>query len=295
MSNKTPPKEQSDYISLFDEAALEAELTEAEATEQPKRSWWESELLNKPITLWILSTFAVSIITFGYANYSSCQVTGTSDDTKFSNIIYELSTRIGGLSGAFANAGALSNTPDLTFFDSTKGKQNLIIFTNALKYTMDPNNLHYFDEFKSKYPHELTFEAETLIRKWHRSDSSLDPLAMQSLEILLEQTKSSKITAVGDVIAQGQQFQKLKGPNESTNPYLRLLDNDGLFSQLELWLPVYIGLDMLITDKIPSKSLIAIKEWATDMRKKLISFTESSKSIGVYNSYTCLSRAFWPF
>ena len=68
----TQPGIPSDAGPALDEPALEAELRaaeqNAEAAERGRRNWsW----VNRPITLWLLSTVAVGILTFTYSQYQA--------------------------------------------------------------------------------------------------------------------------------------------------------------------------------------------------------------------------------
>jgi hypothetical protein len=94
----TQPGITSDAGPSFDEPALEAELRAAdqkvEAAARGQRRWsW----VNRPITLWLLSTVAVGILTFTYSQYSACRASLATDSSRFARLSEELVLRVGGI------------------------------------------------------------------------------------------------------------------------------------------------------------------------------------------------------
>ncbi len=136
----------------LDEPALEAELKaaeqEAEAAERGRRHWsW----VNRPITLWLLSTVAVGILTFTYSQYSACRASLAIDSSRFARLSEELVFRVGGIYGVTLANNAQAGTYQLV---------------------LDPDRHYLFSEFKGRVPNELVAELKQLLRKWHPSDAA---------------------------------------------------------------------------------------------------------------------------
>src|SRR5215204_2059439 len=90
----------SDAGPALDEPALETELHAAEqkaaAADRGRRNWsW----VNRPITLWLLSTIAVGFLTFTYSQYSACRASLAVDSSRFARLSDELAFRVGGIYG----------------------------------------------------------------------------------------------------------------------------------------------------------------------------------------------------
>ena len=146
----TQPGIPADAGPALDEPALEAELhaaeQQAEAAAQGRRNWsW----LNRPITLWLLSTVAVGILTFTYGQYSACRASLAIDSSRFARLSEELVFRVGGIYG-------------LTLVNNAPAGSYLLV--------LDPDRHFLFGEFKGRVPNELVAEVKQLLRKWHPSD-----------------------------------------------------------------------------------------------------------------------------
>ena len=145
----TEPGIPADAGPALDEPALEAELQaaeqKAEAADRGRRNWsW----VNRPITLWLLSTVAVGILTFTYSQYSACRASLAIDSSRFARLSEELVARVGGIYG-------------LTLMDNVQTGSYLLV--------LDPDRHFLFSEFKGRLPNELVAEVKQLLRKWHPS------------------------------------------------------------------------------------------------------------------------------
>ena len=141
----------SDAGPALDEPALEAELHAAEqkaaAADRGRRNWsW----VNRPITLWLLSTVAVGVLSFTYSQYSACRSSFAIDSSRFARLSEELMFRVGGISGV-----ALANN----------------VQAGPYLFVLDPDRQFLFTEFKGRLPNELVAEVKQLLRKWHPSDA----------------------------------------------------------------------------------------------------------------------------
>jgi len=65
----------------MDEQALEAELKAAEIEARTHR--WSWGWVNKPITLWALSTIAVGVLSFTYTQFSTCRARVDTDSARY--------------------------------------------------------------------------------------------------------------------------------------------------------------------------------------------------------------------
>src|SRR5215216_3104205 len=122
----------ADAGPALDEPTLEAELRAAEqqvvAAERGRRNWsW----VNRPITLWLLSTVAVGILTFTYSQYSACRASLAADSSRFARVSEELAARVAGIYG-------------LTLVNNVPVSNYLLI--------LDPERHYLFSEFKGRLP-----------------------------------------------------------------------------------------------------------------------------------------------
>jgi hypothetical protein len=149
-ASDTQPGIPADAGPALDEPALEAELEaaeqQAEAADRGRRNWsW----LNRPITLWLLSTVAVGILTFTYGQYSACRASLAIDTSRFARLSEELVFRVGGIYG-------------VTLANNVQASTYLLV--------LDPDRHYLFSEFKGREPSELVAEVKQLLRKWQPSD-----------------------------------------------------------------------------------------------------------------------------
>jgi hypothetical protein len=148
----TPSGIPSDAGPPLDEHALEAELEAAEQEAAAAgRAWRNWSWVNRPITLWLLSTVAVGILSFAYAQYSACRSSFATDSSRFARLSKELVLRIGGVYGA-----AISDNATAGFY----------------LFVLDPDRQFLFTEFKGRLPNELAAEVKQLLGKWHPSDAA---------------------------------------------------------------------------------------------------------------------------
>jgi hypothetical protein len=135
-----PPTAQSAANNF--ETELEAQIANDSA---PKFSWaW----LNLPITLWILSAFGVSLLSFEFNGYSTCASEKRADNLQFSKLfteIYHRRDRIALLENAAKSAEGLA----------------------AAVVALDPETTYIFKDFKGKKLVELTLELNSIVYKWN--------------------------------------------------------------------------------------------------------------------------------
>ena len=66
------------------------------AAARGRRNWsW----VNRPITLWLLSTVAVGVLSFTYSQYSACRASFAINSSRFARLSEELVFRVGGIYG----------------------------------------------------------------------------------------------------------------------------------------------------------------------------------------------------
>ncbi len=147
-SQKTVAASKSDAARCREifEGALETELLTQERRSRRAGQW---DWLNRPFTLWTLTTVVAGLITFFYSNYSTCRTVLNADTDELYRVAKEISYR----RSQFLRP---SNPIDA----SADGMA-------ALLHVLDPELTFSRSEFKGRWPDELTTEGERLLRKWH--------------------------------------------------------------------------------------------------------------------------------
>jgi hypothetical protein len=159
-----------------DEAELERQLDELLVeNEKATTSPWNWEWLNRPITLWLLSTFAVGLIAFSFSNYSACRSAQYADNERLVRLIGEIRFRADNLDRI---AGAPPEGGPWVVTASSLA---------AIHDAFDPNVNFALVEFKGMWPYQLSFELARLLRKWNV------PFGVDEEKKTGEQAKRAKI------------------------------------------------------------------------------------------------------
>lgn len=255
----------------MDEHALEAELQTAEIEARARR--WSWGWVNKPITLWTLSTIAVGVLSFTYTQLSACQTRVNTDSARYLRLVEELSYRSGAIYG------------------TARGADTNIV---AVVSVLDPGQTFLFTEFKDRLPNELVAEARQLLRKWHPQELSAYEVASR------DRTTGLMKKAMAGSWEDGRPF--------SVQTYLEFILKDaagpgvtasvagmaapgGVFDLLTGWTVVH---RVLRVDRHP-ESLATVSEWARALGNGFAAFTGNDAQLQLASAGTCLSRAFWPF
>ena len=267
----------SDAGASLDEHALETELQAAEREAAAAGRGWRSwTWINRPITIWILSTVAVGVLSFTYTQFSTCHSSLETDSSRFARLMKELNFRVGAVYGV-AQAGP-------------SAKAFLIV--------LDPDQQFLFTEFRNRLPNELVAEARQLLRKWHPSEVA----RMEALKTELQSPATSKVVPsaappdddgrslpttieayVLMVLAQPARRLDVEPPLEAALP-------GGLFDLLEPWIVFHRTLPYA-----PSgENAEALAKWARALEAK--AFGDVNDEWGRLGSTSiCLRRAFWLF
>jgi hypothetical protein len=197
----------------FDEEALEAELNKAN-----KSIWLNLDWINKPITIWILTTVAVGLLTYAYTNYSTCRLSLDADNSRFDKLMSELKYRASLLVGFVgvlealpladpSILAAISRNPKTTSNVAAappKQDNQVNITRESLQILLNPDKQYEQLEFKSKFLDEIADEAGRLIKKWYqveeksRNDENTIPESTLS-SILVDKMNKSDLS-IGSVI-----------------------------------------------------------------------------------------------
>ncbi len=252
----------ADAGPALDEHALEAELhaaeQKAESAARGRRNWsW----VNRPITLWLLSTVAVGILTFTYSQYSACRASLATDSSRFARLSEELVFRVGGISGV-----ALRNN----------------VQADAYLFVLDPDRQFLFSEFKGRLPNELVAEVKQLLRKWHLSDAgeagappgqgAPDPRSKAGPSTAPLNEPDPTPTTIAEFVQ-----QLLAGP-------------DDIFDLLGAWVVIHRTLPLASSPE----SVAAVDNWARALGAKALPYFDSNRQ-RLDSASTCFKRAFWPF
>lgn len=184
MTDRIPTSEPASAVMTtpLHEEALESELIRKARAAR----WWKHDWPNKPITIWLLSTFVVGIFTFAYANYQTCRTSVETDSSRFSRLFEELTfraapllvfsqyheaqqTNVDHVSRArppeyhFGYFLSLFSDPLYTNEDKAPSEEQREI--DRLRVILNPSELYLFSEFRGRFPHELTYEGRGLIKK----------------------------------------------------------------------------------------------------------------------------------
>jgi hypothetical protein len=106
--------------------------------------------LNKPIGLWLVTSFSLSIFGYLYTNYSSCRAAQAADDEMISRIVQELAERRSRLSSA------------ILLNDNNVDQRR-----TALEKALEPDRYYSFSEFKGQPSEALGFQLRRLMRRWN--------------------------------------------------------------------------------------------------------------------------------
>jgi hypothetical protein len=254
-----------------DEQALEAELRAVEIDARAHR--WSWGWVNRPITLWALSTIAVGVLSFTYTQFSTCRARVDTDSARYMHLVEELSFRSGAIYGIARGADT-----DMATVISV----------------LDPGQTFLFTEFKDRLPNELVAEARQLLRKWHPRELSAYDVA--SRDRATELMKKAMAGSADD----GQPF--------SVRTYLEFILKDpagpgvtasvagmaapgGVFDLLIGWTVVH---RVLRVERRP-ESLAVVSDWAHALGNGFAAFTADDAQLQLASAGTCLRRAFWPF
>jgi hypothetical protein len=250
----------SDAGPALDEPALEAELHAAEqkaaAADRGRRNWsW----VNRPITLWLLSTVAVGVLSFTYGQYSACRASFAIDSSRFARLSQELVLRVGGIYG-------------LTLVDNVQAGSFLLV--------LDPDRHFLFTEFKGRLPNELAAEVQQLLHKWHpsaadgarRGQGASNPWskAVPSTAPLIE--PGATPTTIAAFVQ-----QLLAEPHD-------------IFDLLEAWILMHRTLPVASSPE----SIAAATNWARALGNRALPYFDSHRD-GLGSTSICFKRTFWPF
>ncbi len=103
--------------------------------------------VNKPITLWALSTVAVGLLSFVYSHFTDCTRRLETDIARYERLFSELATRTSTLYGIVYQQDAPP--------------------TAGLMMALDPGQTYVYAEFKDKSVIEISEEARLIFRRWH--------------------------------------------------------------------------------------------------------------------------------
>lgn len=252
----------SDAGPALDEPALAAELHAAEqkaaAADRARRNWsW----VNRPITLWLLSTVAVGVLTFTYSQYSACRASLAIDSSRFARLSQELVLRVGGIYG-------------LTLVDNVQAGTYLLV--------LDPDRHFLFTEFKGRLPNELVAEVKQLLRKWHPSD--VGEAGAQSGQGAYK-TKSKAVPSTAPLIDPGLT------PRTIAEFVQQLLaEPDDIFDLLDAWIVIHRNLPLASSPE----SVAAVTNWARTLGTRALPYFDGNRH-GLGSTSICFRRTFWPF
>jgi hypothetical protein len=253
----------ADAGPAFDERALEAELHAAEqkaaAAARGQRNWsW----LNRPITLWLLSTVAVGVLTFTYSQYSACRASLAIDSSRFDRLSQELVLRVGGIYG-------------LTLVDNVQAGTYLLI--------LDPDRHFLFTEFKGRLPNELVAEVKQLLRKWHPSDVAEVAAADRRA---VPDPKSKAVPSAVPLNEPG-----LATPRTIPEFVQQLLtEPDDIFGLVDAWIVMHRTLPLASGPE----SVAAVRTWAQALGTRALPYFDNSRQ-RLGSTSICFKRTFWPF
>jgi len=252
-----------DAKPALDERALEAELRaaeqHAEAAERGRRNWsW----VNRPITLWLLSTVAVGVLTFTYSQYSACRASLAIDSSRFARLSEELVFRVGGIYGV-----SLTNDVQASHY--------LLI--------LDPDRHFLFSEFKGRVPNELVAEVKQLLRKWRPSDAAEVAAADRRA---VSDPKSKTVPSTVPLNDPG-----LATPTTLAGFVQQLLtEPDDILGLVDAWIVMLRTLPLASNPE----SVAAVSNWARTLGTTALPYFDNSRE-RLGSTSTCFKRAFWPF
>ena len=260
---ETEPGIPLDAGPALDEPALEAELHAAEqkaaAADRGRRNWgW----VNRPITLWLLSTVAVGILTFTYSQYSACRASLATDSSRFARLSEELVFRVGGIYG-------------VTLAKNAQASYYLLV--------LDPDRHFLFSEFKGRVPNELVAEVKQLLRKWHPSDAAL------AAALHDQGATNPKSKAVPSTVPLNE--PGLTTPRTIADFVRQLLtEPDDIFGMVDAWIVMHRTLPLANNPE----SVAAVGTWARTLGTTALPYFDSNRQ-RLDSASICFKRAFWPF
>jgi len=259
----TQPGIPVDAGPALDEPALEAELRsaeqQAEAAERGRRNWsW----VNRPITLWLLSTVAVGVLTFTYSQYSACRASLAIDSSRFARLSEELVARVGGIYG-------------LTLMDNVQPGSYLLV--------LDPDRHFLFSEFKGRLPNELVAEVKQLLRKWHPSGVA---------ELAAADRRSGSYPKSNAVPSTAPLNEPGFTPATTIAEFVQqlLTEPDDVFGLVDGWIVMHRNLPRASNPE----SVAAVRDWARTLGAKALPYFDNSRE-RLGSTSTCFKRTFWPF
>jgi hypothetical protein len=132
-------------------AAMEAELEDLLIQSGRGGRWLDLDLLNKPFTIWLLTTIMISLIGFAYTNYSACRLSIASDEDHIERLSTELEARALYFYAAW-------NSHALTSGNANPGTTGIALLVSK--------EASAFSEFQGKPLKEIAFAVQQLFQKW---------------------------------------------------------------------------------------------------------------------------------
>ncbi|MGE5538543.1 MAG: hypothetical protein ACM30I_07980 [Gemmatimonas sp.] len=243
MNNKSDPTFAS---SSFDEEAFERDLLFAEAharaihTREERFGRWA--WINKPITIWILTTVAVGLLSFCYTNYSSCRTSLQTDNDRLDRLEAELTYRAGVLVGVVSSYA--SSTKEGTEDDTAE--ERIAERSTTLAVSMDPSVSYHFEEFRGKFPDEIAYEAGRIVSRWYAAEAraadderrtAMYPLFDMLPNLTTDKRSTSLLSEyIGEIMTIGRQ------PLPGEEPYLHWIAFGGFLDKFDVWRGLFMGL-----------------------------------------------------
>jgi hypothetical protein len=253
----------SDARPALDEPALAAELQaadqKADAAARGRRNWgW----VNRPITLWLLSTVAVGILTFTYSQYSACRASLAIDSSRFARLSEELVFRVGSIYG-------------VTLANNALASDYLLV--------LDPDRHYLFSEFKGRVPNELVAEVKHLLRKWHPSGVA---------ELAATDRRSGAYPKSNAVPSAAPPNEPGFTPATTIAEFVQqlLTKPDDIFGLVDAWIVMHRALPRASNPE----SVAAVGTWARTLATTALPYFDNSRG-RLGSESTCFKRAFWPF
>jgi hypothetical protein len=148
-------EEPARLISALNEEDLEAELTEANT---PVRKW-NLAWVNKPITLWILTTCAVGLLGFIYTNYDTCLKEKSADTELIRSNNEEIISRIVGARQSADNF--------VKSFKTSKEYWQTVQAVETLTTSLEPANSYRNSKYKDIWADEIANQVITIENAWN--------------------------------------------------------------------------------------------------------------------------------
>ena len=216
--------------------------------------------MNRPITLWLLSTVAVGILTFTYSQYSACRASFAIDSSRFARLSEELTFRVGGISG-------------LTLMNNVQAGAYLLV--------LDPDRHFLFTEFKGRLPNELVAEVKQLLRKWHPSDAAEAgaPFGQGASD---QRAKHSLQLPRWSTLALCPDHRRICAAVAGRA--------DDIFDLLDAWILIHRNLPLASNPE----NVAAVTNWARTLGTRAMPYFDGNRH-GLGSTSICFRRTFWPF